>query len=422
MHFFLCANFEIGCTSYKLKTQGCDPVDIRIRPFPVYRFLREFQRLNMMSIERASTDVLILGGGPAGLAAAIALRQRGIDCLVVEALEPAIDKGCAEGLLPDALDSLRNLGLDVCEQQGHAFRGIRFSNLHDHVHADFPAGIGIGVRRTKLHGLIADRARDAGVAVSWNSRTSLLDGRSALINGNKISFRYLVGADGQASSVRRWAGLEKVQRETIRFGFRRHYKVAPWSEYVEVHWGPAGQVYVTPVAADSVCVVFITRNPKLAEADFLKQFPSVAEKLHGVPAMSVLRGGISANRKLRRVANDSVALIGDASGSPDAITGEGLAVSFRQALSLANAIERGNLELYNREHQKIGRLPHTMSWLMLSMDRWPHVQSRVIKTLSNYPDYFRQLLSVHVGTQSIQGLAMRQGIRFGWSFLEASLY
>lgn len=376
----------------------------------------------IMSIEKDSTDVLILGGGPAGLAAAIALRQKGIDCLVVEAMEPAIDKGCAEGLMPDALASLRELGLNITESLGHRFVGIRFNNLQHHVHADFPNGIGIGLRRTKLHGLIADRARETGVAVSWSSRAKLLDNRSALMNGKKISFRYLIGADGQASGVRKWAGLGHIRRESIRFGFRRHYNIAPWSEYVEVHWGSIGQVYVTPVASDSVCVVFITRNPKLAQADFLKAFPAVAEKLQGVPTMSTLRGGISANRKLRRVANDSVALIGDASGSPDAITGEGLAVSFRQAVSLANAIERGNLELYNREHQKIGRLPHAMSWLMLSMDRWPQMQDRAIRTLSSHPEYFQQLLSVHVGAQSMQRFAMRQGIRVGWSFLEAGLY
>jgi menaquinone-9 beta-reductase len=375
-----------------------------------------------MISESESTDVLILGGGPAGLAAAIALRQKGIDCLVVEALGPVIDKGCAEGLMPDALASLRELGLNIPEQQGHRFRGIGFNNSQHHVHADFPNGMGIGVRRTKLHALIVERAREVGAKVSWRSRARMLDSRSALINGRRISFRYLVGADGQASRIRKWAGLGEIQRENMRFGFRRHYNIAPWSEYVEVHWAPLGQVYVTPVAADSVCVVFITRNPRLAQGDFLQSFPAVAAKLQGFPTMSKLRGAISANRKLHRVANRSVALIGDASGSPDAITGEGLAVSFRQAISLANAIEQGNLELYNRAHQKIGRLSHAMSWLMLSMDRWPQTQGRALKTLSSHPDYFQQLLSVHVGAQSMHSFAMRQGMRVGWSFLEASLY
>jgi menaquinone-9 beta-reductase len=275
------------------------------------------------------------------------------------------------------------------------------------------------VRRTKLHGLIADHARETGVAALWSSRARLLDSRSALVNGNKICFRYLIGADGQASSIRRWAGLGQVQRESIRFGFRQHYKIAPWSEYVEVHWGPAGQVYVTPIAPDIVSVVFMTRDQKLAHGDFLKAFPAVAERLRGIPTVSSIRGGISADRKLRQVANETVALIGDASGSPDAVTGEGLAVSFRQAASLANAIEQGNLELYRRDHQKIGWLPHTMSWLLVSTDRWPRIQDRAIETLSTHPNYFQQLLAVHVGAQSMKLFAIRQGIRIGWSFLMA---
>ena len=48
-------------------------------------------------------DALIAGGGPAGLAAAIALRQKGLDVLVADALWPPIDKACGEGLMPDAL-------------------------------------------------------------------------------------------------------------------------------------------------------------------------------------------------------------------------------------------------------------------------------------------------------------------------------
>jgi len=372
-----------------------------------------------MTQKNDTTDVLILGGGPAGLAAAIALRQKGIDCLVVEALKPAIDKGCAEGLMPDALASLRELGIEITEQDGHRFRGIRFCNSTHRVDAEFPNGTGIGVRRTKLHGLIADRAHEVGVPIVWGSRAKLADRHSALINGRKISFRYLVGADGQASGLRKWAGLGKVQKESVRFGFRRHYNIAPWSEYVEVHWGASGQVYLTPVAPDSVCVVFITRNPKLPEKDFLEAFPAVASRLKGVPPMSQLRGGVSATRRLRRVANRSIALIGDASGSPDAITGEGLAVSFRQSAALAKAIEQGNLELYNEAHRKIGSLPHAMSWLLLTMDRWPGFQKRAMKTLSSNPAYFQQLLSVHVGAESLRRFALHQGPQLGWSLLQA---
>jgi menaquinone-9 beta-reductase len=366
-----------------------------------------------------TTDVLILGGGPAGLAAAIALRQKNIDCLVVEAQGPAIDKGCGEGLMPDALAAMRELGIEITERHGHRFRGIRFRNAEHQVDADFPNGIGIGVRRTKLHGLIAARAHAVGVSVLWGSRAKLLNRRSAVVGGRKICFRYLVGADGQASGVRRWAGLDKTRRESIRFGFRRHYNISPWSEYAEVHWREVGQVYLTPVGPKSVCVAFITRNPALARGNFLDAYPEVAATLKDVPAISPLRGGISAARKLHRVVHHTIALIGDASGSPDAITGEGLAVSFRQSLALASAMEQGNLELYARAHRKIGSLSHAMSSLMLTMDRWPALQARVMKALSSHPVYFQQLLSAHVGAGSLTRFALRRGPQLGWSLLEA---
>jgi 2-polyprenyl-6-methoxyphenol hydroxylase-like FAD-dependent oxidoreductase len=59
-----------------------------------------------MADRDSDKEVVILGGGPAGLAAGIALRQRGIGCLVVESRLPTIDKGCGEGLMPDAIASL----------------------------------------------------------------------------------------------------------------------------------------------------------------------------------------------------------------------------------------------------------------------------------------------------------------------------
>ena len=109
-----------------------------------------------------SADVVIVGGGPAGLAATIALRQKGIECIVVEALEPPIDKCCGEGLMPDALHSLKALGVEIREEEGYAFQGIRFANSTHRVDADFPNGAGIGVRRTHLHQRMSDRACEVG--------------------------------------------------------------------------------------------------------------------------------------------------------------------------------------------------------------------------------------------------------------------
>jgi menaquinone-9 beta-reductase len=367
-------------------------------------------------------DVVILGGGPAGLAAGIALRQKGMDCLIVEALNPVIDKGCGEGLMPDALESLRCLGIEISEADGHAFHGIRFCNAAHSVDAIFPAGTGIGVRRTKLHQRMIERAAEVGVRLAWNTRAKVSDKSSLSIGGRTVSFNWLIGADGQSSSVRRWAGLNDLRREQLRFGFRRHYQVAPWSDYVEVHWGKTGQVYITPVADDCVCVAFITRNQHQNRAGFLADFPAVAAKVKEAPLLSRERGAISATRKLRCVGKDSIALVGDASGSVDALTGEGLALSFRQALALADAIESGGLAPYRKAHRSLARLPQAMAKLMLTMDRWPALERRGLSVLSATPRFFQELLAIHVGEGSLPRFAASHGVSMAWQLLRSPAY
>ena len=354
----------------------------------------------------STTDVLIVGGGPAGLAAAIAFRKKGIDCVVVEARSPVIDKACGEGLLPSALISLARLGVEITARDGHPFRGIRFTDSTHQVKADFPQCSGIGVRRTRLHSRLVEHASEAGADVRWNSRATLGNQNSALIEGHEVKFRWLVGADGQASSVRRWAGLNTFRKESVRYGFRRHYNLSPWDEYVEVYWGSAGQIIVSPVADDCVCVVYVTRNRHCNWHQVLDEFPQLQARLQGVAMLSQQRGAVSATRKLHTIARGSIALIGDASGSPDIITGEGLAMAFRHACALADAIESGNLGSYSRSHKCIGRLPHAMGALMLTMDRWPSLEAGAMRTLASNPDLFQELLSFHVGAKCVSELAV----------------
>jgi flavin-dependent dehydrogenase len=295
------------------------------------------------------------------------------------------------------------------------------------VDAHFPNGAGIGVRRPRLHALLSERAREAGARLLFNTRVQLpenehstvdADGyQTARINGEPIRFRYLIGADGQASAVRRWAGLDDMRKSAFRYGFRTHYRVAPWSEYVEIHWGPNGQLYITPVAPDCVCVVYITRDPRCDRANILADFPEIAPRLTGAEITSQQRGAVSATRKLHRVATDSVALIGDASGSADAITGEGLAISFRQAVALADSIASGSLDSYNRAHRQIGKLPHAMGALMLTFDRWPALQGRAMRTLAGTPAVFRELLQAHMGHRKLASVLLRRAPRFGVQLL-----
>jgi flavin-dependent dehydrogenase len=338
---------------------------------------------------KTEADVFVIGGGPAGLAAALAARHAGMRVIVADGSEPPIDKACGEGLMPDSRTAAAALGIKIPTNAGHEFRGIRFVGAGRSVSGDFPEGRGLGVRRTKLHALMIEAAEEAGIEMRWKTPVSGL---------SDINARWIIGADGAGSRVRRWVGLEEPVRNSMRFAYRRHFAIQPWSEFVEVWWAHQCQIYVTPIADHEVCLALIAREPAVRLDQALERhFPALHDRLSGAESASRERGAITASMKLRRVAHGNVALIGDASGSVDAITGEGLCLAFRQAHLLARALAAGNLELYNREHPRIALRPHLMARLMLLLDRGEFVRSTGLKALSAVPSLFQKLLEVHVG-------------------------
>ena len=192
-------------------------------------------------------------------------------------------------------------------------------------------------------------------------------------------------ADGQNSSLRQMVGLGagKVYRQ--RYGFRSHYQMRPWSRLVEVHWADCGQVYVTPVGAEEVCIVLITSDKHLRLEAALPLFPELRERLAGRAPSERPMGGVTVTRKLKAVATGRVALLGDSSGSADAITGDGLSLAFQQATALVDAMCTGDLGEYQRKHDRISRLPRNMGELMLVMDDHPWVRRRVFRGFSRSP-------------------------------------
>jgi flavin-dependent dehydrogenase len=333
-------------------------------------------------------DAFIIGGGPAGLAAAIAARLKGFEVVVADAAQPPIDKACGEGLMPDSLDALRRLGITFDPDQCFAFRGIRFIGGGSAVAADFPQEGGIAIRRIRLHRLLIDRAQELGVKLLWRTRVTDL---------HDIRARWIVGADGEHSRVRRWAGLQATRSESFRYGFRRHYRVRPWTDFMEIYWGSGCQMYVSPIGGAETCVALLTRDPHVRLDGALACFPDLARKLEGAAVASQERGALTVTRRLRRVYRDRTVLIGDASGSVDAITGEGMGLAFRQALALADALVANDLEQYQTAHARLARRPAFMAQLMLTLDRFPRLRPRVLRLFAFQPAIFERLLAVHVG-------------------------
>jgi flavin-dependent dehydrogenase len=365
-------------------------------------------------------DLLIVGGGPAGLATAIRARQAGLAATVLDRSRPPVDKACGEGLMPDGLARLEELGVTLSPGEAAPFRGIRYLDEHTVADGDFPRPrsgqvVGLGVRRTVLHRALVARAEAVGVDLRWGERaTGLTTGGSepdaetvAVTTADGVHRgRFLVGADGLRSRVRRWAGLDPGdeagrpgrsgrKRRPGRFGVRRHFRLAPWSDRVEVYWTDGAEAYVTPVAPNLVGVAVLWSGETSGFDDLLTRFPALAARLSGAPAASDDRGCGPLSQRPRAVVRGRIALVGDASGYLDAITGEGLSLAFHHAFALVDAVAAGDLGRYARAHRRLGRLPEALIRLLLAVERRPALRRRTLRALAADPELFSRLLAVH---------------------------
>jgi flavin-dependent dehydrogenase len=343
--------------------------------------------------------VVVVGGGPAGLATAIALRRHGVEPLVLERRQPPIDKACGEGIMPDGVAALRRLG---AVPPGMPFRGIRYCDEESVADAPFPGPPGLGVRRTALHAALAAAAAAAGVAVRWDTRVEAVTAAGEVRLASPVTSPetvvlqadWVVAADGLRSPLRAMLGLAAAPAGRPRFGVRRHYRLAPWTDRVEVHWRTGVEAYVTPVAADEVGVAMLWGGGGDFDA-LLGRFPELATHLAGAERTSRDRGAGPFRQRTRGVVRGRVALVGDAAGYLDALTGEGLGLAFQQAEALAAAIAAGDLGPYAATCRRLARLADGFTHLLLFCERRPRLRRRLVRELGRRPELFGRLLGAH---------------------------
>ncbi len=327
-------------------------------------------------------DLMIAGGGPAGLATGIRAARAGLSVTVAEPREGPVDKACGEGLMPGAVRALDDLAGSV---RGVPFRGIRYVDESRSAEAPFRRGTGLGVRRTVLHDALHAAARDAGVGF-LDRRVGDVRQDADGVCAAGLRARWLVGADGLHSSVRSAIGVRQVDRRVARYGQRRHYAVPPWSDLVEVHWAGRSEAYVTPVAPDLVGVAVLTPERGPYE-EHLAAFPALRARLPD-EAVSRTRGAGPLRQRVSSRRVGRVLLVGDAAGYVDALTGEGLAVSFAAAEALVDCLVRDRPQDYEAAWLRVSRRYRWLTSALLAARRTPVLTGAIVPAAARLPRVF----------------------------------
>lgn len=369
-----------------------------------------------------SFDVVVIGGGPAGLAAAVSLARIGSSVLVCEmASEPGL-KPCGEGLLPRAYQELCSLGLSPSEllAEGHLLQGIRYVSASGmRASARFREGPGLGLRRIALQRLLRGLAeRTPGVSVRHGDARLQLEtsgGCGVLFDGELITPRLVIGADGIASRVRKTAGLQTHRPSPFRYGVRQHFKVEAWTDHVEVYWGPHGEAYVTPTGDHELNVAFLWQGAEhhpVGDSSLIRHllrgFPELAHRLAHAEPTDDARARGPLHVQVPIPARDGLLLVGDAAGYVDAVTGEGVGLAIGKASTMASLLRSAlgrsapqvtlaELGPFLKAARKADRSHVELTRLLLWLRRSPWLMERIIAALADDTELFRHFLSANQG-------------------------
>ena len=382
-------------------------------------------------------DVLVVGGGPAGMAAGILFGRAGLRTVVCERGSLPADKPCGEGVMPTGLTSLESLGVSAYLNHNHTrpINGIHYlSTTGVDVSARFAEGPGQGIRRTELSRAFCERAKKIdtlevrpATLVTLGSREP--NGTQAWLGEQEVTARLIVGADGFRSQVRSWAGLQGLSLRRRRFAIQQHFHCKPWSEYVEVHWAGGAEAYVTPCGQEEVGVAVLweaeekkTGGGQRLMESMLSRFTRLRTSLRDAEPSAKARAIGPMHQVARWPVSNGVGLVGDASGYLDAITGEGISLALAQVQMLYDSVgpwmlshdsvpTARELQGYSRCVSRMIRRHQLITRLVLFLSRNPGLAERAIKGLRRQPELFCWLLSANMGAVSVASFPKLQMMR-----------
>ena len=365
-----------------------------------------------------------MGGGPAGTAAAVFLRQAGHEVVLVDEARFPRDKVCGEGVSPEAWRLLARMGAEAAVRalRPRPVRGMKLTSPDGTAFAGEYDGArepGFAVRRWCLDRALLDCARSAGVEVREGVRARDIVTGNGVVRGvvvedagapERLDARLVVAADGRRSVIARKLGLLREHRTLRKFAVRGYWKgVEGLTDHGEMHVTRGGYCGVAPLGDAEANVTFVLDQAAMRPAggglaDFylrtLDRWPRLRERLGRASLTSPPRAIGPLALEARRVSAPGAVLVGDAAGFYDPFTGEGVTLALRGAELAAevahHALTNGStdLRLYDRLRDDATRDKFRLNRLLQRVVAWPALANAVARRLARRPDLADRLVGI----------------------------
>jgi 2-polyprenyl-6-methoxyphenol hydroxylase-like FAD-dependent oxidoreductase len=308
-----------------------------------------------------NADFLILGGGPAGGITALLAARAGFSVVLLEAQAKLPPRVCGMYLCPAGVAFLDRLG--VRERVGGDSRRLRgmvmvapnLNRLETHFpETDSIPDHGLALPRPALDETFLDLGRESGALIRMGARPMRVERhrggwRATLDDGETIDARLLVGADGRKSFTARMLGLSlppQRSRTAVHVDCASRHAAPPFGQMHVFDDGTyVGLNPITPerVNFSIVCNPNALRGLEVAEFinDHIARSPHLSALLHPLPVNAKPGATFPTSARVRSAATHDAALVGDASGYTDPLTGEGIYGALWTADALVRSLTDG---------------------------------------------------------------------------------
>ena len=323
-----------------------------------------------MKAGRTEVDVLVVGAGPGGAAAAYHLAKHGVNVLAVDKARFPREKVCGDGLTPRGVRAMQRMGVDPAEPGFIPVDGLRMHGAGVVLTLPWPdlssfPRLGLVRTRHDFDHLLVQQAQKVG-ALLWEeaeATSPVLDdadwvtGATVKVDGEEraVAARYVVAADGAASRFGARAGVVRDDTRPLGVAARRYYRTEAlqepwldaWLDLDERGVTLPGYGWIFPLG-DGVLNVgagllntfrdFKDISAKRVFDAFIAMLPAgwgVSEETAMAP---VLSGPLPMGMNRRPLARRGLLLVGDAGGIVNPFNGEGIAYAMETGELAADLI------------------------------------------------------------------------------------